>query len=270
MKKVLLVISLFVTLLGSASAQSSVYVKFRGGYGIGASKDGYLVDLNQGIANATSKENIFASLGQGIPLGISGGYMLNPHMGFELDFTYMMGDKVTVMDYNIPSVAVISAKAFTRHIQASPNFVMASGGDRFNVYTKVGFVFPFVGKSYVEVTNATDPTKLMFIRQDIKGDPSMGYKGALGVDVKIASKVAFFTEIEGVHLKILRSEHDITKFTVNGNDMLANYTALTGKAVKVKYYDRLEGADLTDPSKALKTTSPYGKIGLNFGLKFTL
>lgn len=270
MKKIVLFLLLCMLIAGSLSAQTSMYVKVRAGYAVGASKDGYLVDLNQGIASATSKENIFASLGQGMPLGVSYGYMFTPHMGFEMDFTYMVGDKVTVADINIPSVAVLSAKGYTRHWQASPNFVMASGGDRLNVYTKVGFVFPFAGASYIEATNSTNPLALSYIKQEVKGDPSMGYKGVLGVDIKIAPKVAFFTEIEGVHLKILRSEHDVTSFTVNGADQLANYTALTGKALRVKYYNRLEGADLIDPSKALKTTSPYGRIGLNIGLKFTL
>ena len=264
--KVLFLILVAVSLFQTASAQN-FYAKVRGGYGIGVAKEGYYIGLNQGIATATSQEQVYASLGAGVPVGVSAGYYLTKNMGVELDFAYLIGDKVRVADYNIPTIAVQTADAYTRQYQVSPNVVMSTGFDKtWSVYTKVGFVLPLGGATYVEGVNNTNPAAEVKSTTKITGKPSLGYKGVLGAEYKINSKLAIFTELEGVHLKIKRNESEVTKFTVAGQDQLANYQTITGKPTVITYHDKLEGADLTDKSKALTTISPYGKLGLNVGL----
>ncbi len=269
MKLKFLIVLLTTVGFTQAVTAQGFYAKARGGYGIGVAKEGYYTGLNQGIVTATSKEQVYASLGAGVPVGVSAGYLITKNMGLELDFTYLHGDKARVVDYNIPGVAVQAADAYTRQYQLSPNVIMSTGfTDRWSVYTKVGFVLPVGGASYIDLVNNTNPAAVITSEQKIYGKPSLGYKGVLGFEYKLNNKIGIFTELEGVHLKIKRGELEVTSFTVNGQDQLVNYQAITGNPVKITYEDRLEGADLTDKSKALTTISPYGKLGLNVGLSW--
>ncbi len=264
--KLAFAVLLMVGLSQSVLAQK-FYGKVRGGYGVGVTKEGYYTGLNQGMVTPTSKEQVFASLGAGIPVSVSAGYFLTKNMGVELDLGYLHGEKARVVDYNIPGVAVQVADAYTRQFQFSPNVIMSSDlNDNWKVYTKVGFVLPLGGASYIDLVNSTNPSAIITSEQKITGKPSLGYKGVLGIEYRLGEKVGLFTEIEGIHLKIKRGELEVTSFNVAGQDQLANYQTITGNPVKVTYEDRLEGADLTDKSKALTTISPYGKLGMNIGL----
>lgn len=275
---------LFLILLAGTMTQSVVaqnfYLKVRGGYGIGVAKEGYYTGLNQGVVTPSSQETVYASLGAGIPLGISGGYTLSNNLAMELDANFLIGDKVRVAD--LSSTLKQTADAHTRQFQVSPNIVMSTGFDKkWSLYTKVGFVLPVGGKTYLDVKNTTLPTANFELQQTISGKPSLGYKGVLGVNYRINEKLGIFTELEGVHLKIKRNSSEVTKFSFNGEDKLAEYdtyralisSASGGKlnlpAKEVEYFDKLENGEMTDGTKALSTTSPYGKLGLNIGLTWT-
>jgi hypothetical protein len=278
--KLLKTIAIIVTVMGisqSLSAQN-FYLKARGGYGWGVSKDGYYVDLGQGKVTADGyQEQIYTSIGAGIPVGISAGYYLNDNIGAEVDFTYLYGNTVTVADYNVPNVIMQNIDVYTRQYRVAPTIIMSTGhSKKFSVYTKVGFVLPVGGYSLVNadvtqyVTNPADGSLVpvaVNLQQKMYGKFSLGFKGVLGLEYKLNDKLSVFTEIEGVYLNIKRKKSKVTKYEVNGSDALSTYPG----PIEVTYKDKIQVDQSGNPvnsNEALSTTSPYSKQGINLGFTY--
>ena len=278
--KLLKTIAIIVTVMGisqSLSAQN-FYLKARGGYGWGVSKDGYYVDLGQGKVTADGyQEQIYTSIGAGIPVGISAGYYLNDNIGAEVDFTYLYGNTVTVADYNVPNVIMQNIDVYTRQYRVAPTIIMSTGhSKKFSAYTKVGFVLPVGGYSLVNadvtqyVTNPADGSLVpvqVNLEQKMYGKFSLGFKGVLGLEYKLNEKLSVFTEIEGVYLNIKRKKSEVTKYEVNGSDALSTYPG----AITVNYKDKIQVDQSGNPvnsNEALSTTSPYSKQGINLGFTY--
>ncbi|MDC1105775.1 outer membrane beta-barrel protein [Prolixibacteraceae bacterium] len=249
--------------------EQSTYIKVKGGYGWGVAKDGYYIDMGQGSSIDGVQEQIFTSLGGGVIAGIAVGHFFTDHFGAELDFTYLKGTKQNVQNVSVGGVTYQSADAYTNQYRLAPTIIMSTGNSKMlSLYTKVGFVLPMGGYAMVE-SSAVDPktSAAMEINQKINGDFSIGFTGSLGVQYRINDRLATFVELEGVYLNIKRKKSTIEKFTVNGTDQLDNFTAITGKPIEVEYVDSVDSNN-PDPSKALKTTSPYSKQGINIGFTY--
>ncbi|QZE12982.1 porin family protein [Halosquirtibacter laminarini] len=247
----------------------STYVKIKGGYGWGVAKDGYYVDMGQGSSIDGQQEQIFTSLGGGTIAGFAIGHFFTDHLGAELDFTYLKGAKQNVQNVSVGGVTYQSADAYTNQYRLAPTIIMSTGNSKtLSLYTKVGFVLPMGGYAMVE-SSSLDPStaNAIEIEQKINGDFSIGFTGVLGVQYRLNDKFAMFAELEGVYLNIKRKKSTIETFTVNGVDQLDNFTAITGQSVNVDYVDTVDSTN-PDPSKALKTTSPYSKQGINIGLTY--
>lgn len=278
MKKIFISALAMILLVGSSmqtKAQendtkvSSTYVKVKGGYGWGVAKDGYYVDMGQGSSVNGVQEQIFTSLGGGAIAGLAVGHFFTDNFGLELDFTYLKGSKQNVQNLVVGDVQYKSADAYTNQFRLAPTVVMSTGySKQISLYTKVGFVLPMGGYAMIESSNKDPQTKAnMEIEQKVNGDFSVGFTGVLGVQYRINEKFAMFAELEGIYLNIKRKKSTIEKFNVNGVDQLDNFTAITGKSIEVDYVDSIDGAN-PDPSKALKTTSPYSKQGFNIGFTY--
>jgi len=271
-------IAMMVMGLGQSLSAQNFYLKARGGYGWGVSKDGYYVDLGQGKVTADGyQEQIYTSIGAGIPVGISAGYYLNDNIGAEVDFTYLLGNTVTVADYNVPNVIMQNIDVYTRQYRVAPTIIMSTGHSKtFSVYTKVGFVLPVGGYSMVNadltqyVTNPADGSLVpvpVNLQQKMYGKFSLGFKGVLGLEYKLNEKLSVFTEIEGVYLNIKRKKSKVTKYEVNGNDALSTYPG----PIEVTYKDKIQVDQSGNPvnaNEALSTTSPYSKQGINLGFTY--
>lgn len=278
MKKIFISALAMILLVGSSmqtKAQendtkvSSTYVKVKGGYGWGVAKDGYYVDMGQGSSVNGVQEQIFTSLGGGAIAGLAVGHFFTDNFGLELDFTYLKGSKQNVQNLVVGDVQYKSADAYTNQFRLAPTVVMSTGySKQISLYTKVGFVLPMGGYAMIESSNKDPQTKAnMEIEQKVNGDFSVGFTGVLGVQYRINEKFAMFAELEGIYLNIKRKKSTIEKFNVNGVDQLDNFTAITGMPIEVDYVDSIDGAN-PDPSKALKTTSPYSKQGFNIGFTY--
>jgi hypothetical protein len=265
--------------MGQSLSAQNFYLKARGGYGWGVSKDGYYVDLGEGKVTADGyQEQIYTSIGAGIPVGISAGYYLNDNIGAEVDFTYLFGNTVTVADYNVPNVIVQNIDVYTRQYRVAPTIIMSTGHSKtFSVYTKVGFVLPVGGYSMVnaDVTkympSPADQTQMIPVQvnaeQKMYGKFSLGFKGVLGMEYKLNEKLSVFTEIEGVYLNIKRKKSEVTKYEVNGQDAMSTYPGAT----TVIYKDKIQVDQNGNPvnaNEALSTTSPYSKQGINLGFTY--
>lgn len=271
-------IAMMVMGIGQSLSAQNFYLKARGGYGWGVSKDGYYVDLGQGKVTADGyQEQIYTSIGAGIPVGISAGYYLNDNIGAEVDFTYLLGNTVTVADYNVPNVIMQNIDVYTRQYRVAPTIIMSTGHSKtFSVYTKVGFVLPVGGYSMVNadltqyVTNPADGSLVpvpVNLQQKMYGKFSLGFKGVLGLEYKLNEKLSVFTEIEGVYLNIKRKKSKVTKYEVNGNDALSTYPG----PIEVTYKDKIQVDQSGNPvnaNEALSTTSPYSKQGINLGFTY--
>jgi len=272
-------IAMMVMGIGQSLSAQNFYLKARGGYGWGVAKDGYYVDLGQGKVTADGyQEQIYTSIGAGIPVGISAGYYLNDNIGAEVDFTYLIGKTTTVTDYNVPNVVMQNIDVYTRQYRVAPTIIMSTGhSKKFSVYTKVGFVLPVGGYSVVnaDVTqympNPADQTQMIPVKvnaeQKMYGKFSLGFKGVLGLEYKLNEKLSVFTEIEGVYLNIKRKKSEVTKYEVNGQDAISTYPGAT----TVNYKDKIQVDQTGKPvnaDEALSTTSPYSKQGINLGFTY--
>lgn len=231
MKKLILPV-LAVMTLGTASAQFNLGVSV--GYGIGS--PGHVMGTNTtSTSTSYSEKNIYGTLGNGIQANLTPGYMFGEHFGVELGLNGFFGSKKTIDEASVPTGDFKHTQASTQ-FRISPAFIVKSGGEKISVYARTGLILPLLGSVKSEINDATNPSLVTMMELKTTGKVSLGYTGAIGLNVHFGKKFGFFAEVGANSLRVKSKETELTKYTVNGADVLGNVPTY-GK--QTKYVDEL-------------------------------
>jgi len=271
---------LFVVAIFLATTMSAqLYVGARLGYGIGAQK--YAVGKK---VTDDGQENIWGSMGQGLPLGIKVGYFFTDNLGVELGINYWMGAEQTAADMELSAYdigAPIPATDFknkttakSSQLRLMPQLVYRSD---MGVYGRFGMVIPVTGST---VVNKSTEFKMpvsgdkMTSEEEItyKGSFAIGFAGAMGYQYEISDNMHLFGELEYVSLTIRGKSSEITSKKVNDKDQLE---AMTTFQKETNFVDKLDKdsntaanpkVDATKPLDDLRTSTVYSSLRFNIGI----
>jgi opacity protein-like surface antigen len=267
-RNLLLLVAIFIA--GSMSAQ--LYVGARVGYGFGAQK--YAVGFTQ---TDDYKENIWGSMGQGLPMGLKVGYYFNDNLGIELGINYWIGAEQTAADVTstvAPGMVYTNkTTAKSSQLRMMPQLVYKSD---MGIYGRFGMVIPVSGSTIVTSTEvmpgAAGPITTEAEKQ-YKGSFAIGFAGAFGYAYELSDNMHLFGEMEYISLTIKGKSSEVTKYSVNGSDMLS---AMTTIQKETNYVDKLDKTsnnskynstpDASKPLDDLRTSTVYSSLRFNVGI----
>jgi hypothetical protein len=259
--------------LGSASAQFNLSVS--AGYGIGS--PGHVLGTSTTSSTSSySEKNIYGTLGNGIQANLTPGYMFGEHFGIELGLNGFFGSKTTIDEATVSTGDYKHTQSSTQ-FRISPAFIIKSGGERISVYARTGLVLPLLGSVKSEIVNNTNPLAPSVMELKTSGKVSLGYTGAVGLNVHFGKKFGFFAEVGANSLRVKSKKTELTKYTVNGNDVLGSVSTY-GK--ETKYVDELTNSSnnaTTNPSgtnansakEDLRQVANFSNFFIQVGIKFT-
>ncbi len=254
-----------IAMLFATGLSAQLYVGAKLGYGFGAQKTAF-----GNTQTATSNTNIYASLGQGIPLGLKVGYFFNDNLGIELGMNYFLGTEQTVADVNMTGYTN-NTTAKSNQIRLLPALVYKTD---MGLYGRFGMVVPVGGSTTInstEVTgNTTTESELL-----AKGSLSFGFVGSLGYEYELSDNLKLFGELEYVGLSIKSKSRELTSYEVNGSDQLA---AVPEYSKMINYVDELDAnsnntaynsnPDMTKAQDDLANYTGYSSFRINIGVSF--
>ncbi|WP_430406907.1 outer membrane beta-barrel protein [Fluviicola sp.] len=272
MKKLILPV-LAVMTLGTASAQFNLGIS--AGYGIGS--PGHVMGTNTvSTSSSYSEKNIYGTLGNGIQANLTPGYMFGEHFGIELGLNGFFGSKTTIDEVSVPTGDYEHTQSSTQ-FRISPAFVIKSGGEKISVYARTGLVLPLMGSVKSEINDATNPALVTVMELKTSGKVSLGYTGAVGLNVHFGKKLGFFAEVGANSLRVKSKDTELTKYTVNGTDVLGNVPTYSKET---KYVDELtntsnntstnpSGTDANSAKEDLRQIANFSNFFIQVGFKIT-
>lgn len=284
-------------LLSTGLFAQNFYITANAGYAFGInSQTGMYVNSNQ-ISNNNYLDNVFTksgstenvplSLGKGINLGGSVGYMFNDYIGIDVGLNYLLGGKTEATSYSKSTVIypntgekIVSESntknvIYSRMFRVIPAIIITPGFEKFNPYAKIGVVLGF-GSFYTEdeisssSTGVSAPPPYNIINnQTFSGGMAFGFNGTFGASYNLNEKLSLFGEASFIGMSYSPTKSKITKYTNNGVDELPNMITYYTES---EYVDNLslnsEPIYSDEPAKKIKTSYPMSSIGLNLGVKF--
>jgi len=224
-----------------------------------------------------------ASFGGGITAGIAGGYMFTNHLGVEVAASIGLSQKKynfnDALTYQSPGTGTINDHVKGTFYQKTPVLIMPSvilqtGGRKINVYSRIGIALPVAGKfimDYERYAFATAGSILYSWSYETKTRFALGLQGALGAQVRIANKISFYVEANGVSLNAYAKSRTMTKYSEDGVDYMY---LLTPYEKEVQYDFTGTGTSpnpsTTVPKQAATFSIAYSNIGIGAGLAFDL
>lgn len=298
MKKKMLVICAFTLFAFGVSAQG-FYADFNVGYGLGFPGSSVLgqkshTTIVDGVQTQQTTSNETGSLGQGLTLQLTPGYMFNEHIGIELGLNYFLGAEVTAYDatsdMTVTALGISKAPYSSTKITAQSNqfriiptlFLSTGTSKTLSGYVKAGLVLPVIGKTISRMDGVNGNVTSSGIKKDLshqetttKGAFSLGLKGAIGLNYKLNDKLSLFVEAYTISLKIKSKHSEITKSTYNGKDALSSATTYDKEVDYVSELNKdSNNSDYNDnysegkPKEELFSKTDFNQTGAKIGIKF--
>ena len=279
-KNLTIVISIIISLLAAKTNQSnaqSFYFGLIGGYGLSAASQNIATEtsyVNSTLVYSYDDKMVKGSFGEGINTGIVVGDMINSKIGIELSINYLIGKKFAGSEDDHRTYSKKYQSAVTM-LRLTPGLKLTTGSEKTNAYARAGMILGLGGKKkYLEdydyKTNGV-VTQKIYHEVNLTGGLSIGFMGALGVEVPLGGSCKFFTELNFISQSWAPTNGKTTTFTVDGIDKLSTLNTREKETNYVSSYSYSSSQyDPNQPSKYLKTYLPMSSIGLNFGLHLML
>lgn len=208
--------------------------------------------------------------GTGLPFGIGVGYMLTKNIGVELGIDYFNGFGTKIVNNNDGEEAKIVTSAL--HLSVVPSVVAK---------IEVGNVIPFIRMGLdVSVVNQvkTHMTGYTYLFKASSGKRSqrdyggltLGINAAAGVEFPLSKMISIFGEIQADQVSWSPKHGKVTKYEVEGEDMLSSLST------RQKQWDYVKSINSDDPTpsdeanKVLRITHSFDNVGLVVGVKINL
>lgn len=281
----LLLTALASGLFFSANAQQA-YFKLGAGYNFGVSSEiAYQTNTTTYFSSTggydreiTSYEGVNVNFGKGIPVNATFGYRFSKHIGAELAAGYLRGGNNTLKnaEFMIGNNVVKGGSStenqemYSRMVLVQPSVVLSGGLEgKLNPYTRFGMVLAF-GSLHGEASYADTDGNTASYHEKLDGGVGMGLQAALGTDIGLSDKTAFFAEFTFSNLSYSPTKGELTEYVENGRNRLP---ALTPAEKQTEFQDKFtEDSDVkpisTLPSIFPKSRYTMNTVGLQVGMKY--
>jgi hypothetical protein len=220
-----------------------------------------------------------ASFGAGITAVLAGGYMFTNNIGIEVAASIGLSQKKYTFD-DAFSYQSTSGGTINDHVKGTfyqkrpvlimPSVVLQTGGQKLNVYSRIGIALPVAGKfimDYERYAFATAGSILYSWSYETKTRFALGMQGALGAQVRIAKKISLYLEANGVSLNAYAKTQKMTKFSQDGVDYLYQVSTYE-KEIQYDFTGTriTPNPNTTVPKQAATFSIAYSNIGIGAGL----
>jgi hypothetical protein len=281
------------------------YVNIHGGYSmaLGSTFKFYPDDVSS-IAmkmldnNVVSKDVTYKAtkkgLGEGFRIGGGISYVLNDFINVGLDADYFRSTISKVRDSSFSqqfTTGAVSNQSYNERFTISydatlltftPNITLkAISRPKWFLYNKIGAVITIRPNSIEHDTRQSDYkmnwqgfTKDSAAYTDTKYEwviknPSFGFSGAIGAQIKITEKIRVFSEIQFSHIVFVVSRRMTTSYNVDGQEMINNLTVSEKEIDFQKNFQTNTWVpDPNKPDKAVTQRIPITYVGLQAGLVY--
>jgi hypothetical protein len=220
-------------------------------------------------SSSTTTDAIKARLGTGSPFGIAAGYMLNKNFAAELGIDYFQGFNTKILNTRNgdESKTLISAI----HLSIVPSVVAKFQVCNMNPYVRVGLDVSVVNQVNTRMTGVTylfraAQTGNMNTRD--YGGITLGIKAAAGMEFPLSHLISIFGEIQATQISFSPKHGKVTKYEVEGQDMMSTLTTMESKWDYVKSKNSSDATPADEPNKVLRVTHSFDNVGLVVGVKF--
>lgn len=248
------------------------YLNINAGYGLNMSSQNldYLDFYNStsGSNSSYTVEQVNVSLGKGLIIGGTLGYMLNKNIAAELGISYLSGGKSQAKDTYSGGRTDYTLSSKTLRI--NPTIVIYSGFEKINPYAKFGFI---IGSgSIMYEYNDYDDGDIELTKMKFNGGLAFGANAGVGALFSLNDNMSFFGEINMVNLSYAPTEGEVTEASYNGVDELPEMTTREKRMEFVDSYTYNSSSQPSDsqPNKELKQKLPFGSFGISFGLRINI
>lgn len=259
----------FAALTSNVAISQTKFATLNVGYAIGTSKQNTSFleyeNVNFGNNSATFNEAKF-SLGGGLNLGGTFGFMFNKNLGFDLGLSYLLGSKSTAKRTSVGRT--VDYTLSSNFLRFSPNLILATEMGKIKPYAKFGIVLGMGSVNYEN--NDNNNGNVDYYKIKMNGGLSIGINSSVGINYDLNDKISLFSEVNSINMAYAPKKGEIVKATNNGADYLSTLTTNEKEIEFVDSYTFLSGNPQPDsqPYTELKQRLPFGSIGLNFGVKF--
>lgn len=284
MKKIILTAALFAFTL-SAKAQG-FYTSLDFGYGFGTSttnlgKEEYK-DFSFSGENTSYEKQLYGTVGGGLNMTVTPGYMISKNIGVELGINYFMGANTLVqkMESSLDGLYK-NTHAHSNQLRIIPSVVINTGGEKLYGYAKAGLVLPVYGstKGIVQASQYNSgAVEKIDVETTTKGNISLGFRGALGIGYQFTKLISLNFEVYHTSLTVKPKSRTIDSYKINGvevKDQLNTYS----NELEIEYVDKIDNTSNNqgynpnyDPNKAkndLPTKANFSQFGFSLGVKFS-
>lgn len=266
MKKIittLSIVAIAATAVKAQEAQSSkAYARVGVGYAFPNAGDSYLQNETYSFLSHTQEVKKY-SFGAGANVMVAGGFWFTKNVGVELGVNIGGAPKKFKGTYSDPATSGTSTMYAKMPVYIMPSVVLQTGGEKINVYSRLGLAVNVSGKIMSEHKSGNDE-----VIQEAHFKTGVGFQGALGVTIPAGQKMSIFIEANGMAMNQYLKKSEYTKYVVGGTNKLAVMTT----ADKVYEYENsvtvTTAQDPSQPSKAMTTSLPFSNIGVSAGVVF--
>jgi len=200
------------------------------------------------------------------------GHMITEQIGYELSFSYLKPNSVSD---NFDFGQKIMSGAF---FQSAVKLIFCVPLKKFDLYAKLGLNFVKGKMSYLQTIEDGNfnslGTSTASLTYTYTSPVSLGYNGAIGVNVPVSKRCSVFTEVRYINQAFSPKNGKMTSFSYNGTDLLANndfqpyYAQIEfGTESEWLYYN---STDNSKPQKLYARSYALGGLDFTVGLKFKI
>lgn len=269
-----------VLLAGYSAKAQGFYAELNFGYGLGMPSTQLGTETYMDLAGSGSyTKPLYGTLGSGLNITLTPGYMFSEHIGGELGINYFMGNE-TEVSTTTTSMSNIYDKSTAKSSQLRllPSLIFSTGGDKLYGYAKTGLVIPVSGSTTGKRDVSTmvgANTVTTEVETTSKGYASLGFRGSLGVGYNFTDMIGLTLEVYHTSLTIKSKTRTIDSYTAGGVDMMP---FLTEYDKETNYVEELNSSSNNSSTNSDYSTSSakdeiagksnFNQFGVALGVKF--
>ncbi len=279
MKNTKNLLMLVCLLFAGFTTMAQIEVTLGTGFHSGAFKmTGPDATLTTGSNSEPEVENIYYSLGGGIPVNLGIGIPIGDNLTFNADFCYWLGTETTTMEVDqTDDIGGGNTLTTTETLKVKSNQIRFMPGLTFKaengLYARTSLVLPLGGKttftSSMEQVNSNGNTTFANAEGESTGNFSLGAAFAFGYAIELADNMMLGLELQSLALNIKSATRTLTSYEDNNGTTADDFPTVAKESNYVDAIDNNSNTpanpdfDIDKPMDELAGITSFGAWGFN-------
>lgn len=215
------------------------------------------------------------SFSAGAYANLYGGVMIGKHVGAELGLNMAVANKKYSYTEQVYATATNSVpnnfqSTYTTRgyglVLVSPALIMQTGGEKMNLYTRLGVSVPVMNNLEISSTHYPISNSRLNVVELFTMRTAVGFNGAAGVSIPAGKFMDIWCEVNMLSLTTYLKESEITSFRVNGQEGVQSLTENDRRTLYVFSDSSPLPRSASQPEVSITEAMNYNNVGLAIGL----